>query len=115
MLIQKLSQKIFNNLIATFVFSSGFWDIGVQYFAFCLLLWQFDESSTTQVEIRIFPIPIAYWLGLGYSRNNPDPPPPPPYGWQAGNPDGRGGQEGLEIRVGLGYRLENSSGVIFDV
>ena len=42
-------------------------------------------------------------------------PPPPPYGWQAGNPDGRGGQEGLEIRVGLGYRLENSSGVIFDV
>ena len=28
---------------------------------------------------------------------------------------GGGGQEGLEIRVGLGYRLENSLGVIFDV
>ena len=41
---------------------------------------------------------------------------PPPYGWQAGNPDGRGGgQEGLEIQVGVGYRLENSSGVIFGV
>ena len=29
--------------------------------------------------------------------------------------EGGGGQEGLEIRVGLGYRLENSLGVIFDV
>ena len=48
---------------------------------------------------------------LGYSRNN-SPPPPQMASWKS---RWEGGQEGLEIQVGGGYRLENSSsGVIFD-
>ena len=37
---------------------------------------------------------------MGYSRNNPHP----PQGWQAGNPGGRGSQEGLVIQVGEGIQ-----------